>query len=145
MNPERPMNPTSWRARGALGAFSILVVGFFLGMMADRFVVAHEASGSGLRSVDITAMHEDVIPSFREVLDLRDDQLARIHEILMRSQSDVDSAWGELRAEIHTSIQAAHSEIEGILTPEQLVLFQEWMRRHVLTDPNGNPVFRWAH
>lgn len=144
MNGGKDMKVSTWHLRGAVGALSILVVGFLLGMVTDRVVVAHEG-GVGLHTVATGAIHEEAMVSFREVLDLEDHQLQQIHEILMRSQGQVDGAWAELREEIHTSIQGVHDEIRGILNEEQQALFEEWLHRHVMTDPNGEPILRWAH
>jgi hypothetical protein len=92
MNGGKDMKVSTWHLRGAVGALSILVVGFLLGMVTDRVVVAHEG-GVGLHAVATGAIHEEAMISFREVLDLEDDQLQQIHEILMRSQGQVDGAW----------------------------------------------------
>lgn len=145
MTGDDHVRASAWRARGAIGAFSILVVGFLLGMIADRFLVAHEGARPEIHGIAVTSMHDEAIASFRDVLDLDDAQLTRIHEILTHSQRDVDSAWTELRAGIHATIQGVHAEIEEVLTEEQMVLFREWVQGQVLTGPSGDPVFRWDH
>ena len=141
MTPDGKMKISTWHARGAVGAFSLLVVGFLGGMMADRFVVAHEGDRHGV----IVTPDEEAVASFKAVLELDDEQLAAIHEILMRNQGHVDEAWEGLRDEIRASVERVHVEIRDLLTDEQRALFADWLEHHVRSDLHGDPAFRWAH
>lgn len=130
-----------WRARGVIGALSLLVIGFLAGMVADRFVIAHQTPDHG----GPAGTHEAAIEAFRSVLDLSDDQMQQIHQVLLRHQVNVDDAWRSLRGEIQEGVESAHREIQGLLTEEQRARFDEWMERHVPTDANGDTVILWAH
>ena len=130
-----------WRTRGAIGALSLLVIGFFAGMVADRFVIAHHPARLHEGPV---GTHEATIEAFRSVLDLSDDQMRRIHEVLQRHQVRVDDAWRSLRGEIQEGVVAAHTEIQGLLTPEQRARFDEWMARHLPPGASDTAVL-WAH
>ena len=153
------MKIDTWRLRGVVGAFSLIVVGGFLGMLTHRFVLANErfvesaivgahgASGPHEAIGDFRAASEYVAvgAAFRKVLELDDDQAAAIHEILMRHQGVVDESWESLRARVHDEVERAHEEIRALLSPAQQERFEAWIDRHVISDPNGDPRRRWAH
>lgn len=130
-----------WRFRGAIGALSLLVIGFLAGMVADRFVIAHHRPAHD----GPVGTHEAAIEAFRSVLDLSDDQMQQIHEVLLRHQVRVDDAWRGLRGEIREGVESAHREIQGLLTAEQRARFDEWMERHLPPGTAGDTAVLWAH
>jgi hypothetical protein len=141
MSGDGPINGRAWRLRGAIGAGSLVVIGFLGGLVTDRLIVAHhEPAEIGMPSES----HEAAIEAFRSVLHLRDDQMADIHRILQRHQIRVDEAWGSLRGEIQEGVEAAHMEILTLLTDEQRDRFQEWMAKH---GSHGDPeaAVPWPH
>jgi len=141
MSGDGAMNVGAWRLRGAIGAGSLVVIGFLAGMVTDRLVVAHhEPAEIGMPAES----HEAAIEAFRSVLHLSDDQMADIHRILQRHQIRVDEAWGSLRGEIQEGVEAAHMEILTVLSDEQRDLFRDWMAKH---GSHGGPdaAVPWPH
>jgi len=137
------MKISTWQVRGAIGALSLVIVGFLLGVAADRLVLAH---GLGRSSATLAATSDQAaIAAFRGVLDLDDDQVAAIHEILMRNQVSVDEAWQSIRAQVAEGVLNAHAEIRMLLNEDQLARFEEWLDRHVRGDPDADITSLWAH
>jgi len=137
------MRISSWRMRGVIGALSLIVLGAFLGMVTDRIVFAHVGDfepvdeGSTIAVASVT--HRSAMVSFRQVLQLDDDQIEAIHEILMQHQALVNEAWEHTRAQLQTEIDSVHEEIRVLLSPEQQDLFARWIERH------GDPAMRGPH
>jgi len=130
------MKISTWQVRGAIGALSLVVVGFLLGVATDRLLLAHGHGGFGVAPA---ATNEHVaIVAFRGVLQLDDDQVTAIHEILMRNQVSVDQAWQGIRAQVAEGVENAHTEIRMLLTDAQRARFEEWLDRHVRGDPDAD-------
>lgn len=130
---------SAWRLRGVIGALSLIVLGWILGMATDRVVLAREPAA------DPTAAHGDAIASFREELGLTPDETARLHEVLIRHQREVDATWSRLRAHLLEQIELAHDDIRALLTPEQRERFERWLERYIREQPDGDAVLRWLH
>ena len=130
------MTISGWRARGVLGALSLLVVGALIGVIGHHFVLGEE----GPHPVSEADAHEAAIPAFAEALGLDDEQVAAVHAILARHQAIVTEAWTTLRAHLQRSADSAHGEIEALLSAEQHAKFVEWMeRQHPRLDLHGEP------
>ncbi|MEE9576139.1 MAG: hypothetical protein V3W35_01905 [Gemmatimonadota bacterium] len=141
------MKISRWRLRGVIGALSLIVVGGFLGMLTDRFVLAEVRRVEPVTVGEHEAIseHHAASTAFRRVLQLDDGQAAAIHEILLRHQGVVDESWESLRARVHQEVQSAHEEIRVLLSPPQQERFEAWLDRHVRAQPNEDPRRRWAH
>ena len=137
------MKISTWHVRGAIGALSLVVFGFLLGVGADRLFLAH-GHGNAVRAVATTEDHMAML-AFQEVLKLEDHQIEQIHEILMRNQVRVDEAWQSIRVQVSEGVENAHAEIRLLLTDEQQLLFEAWLDRHVRGDPDGDQTIIWSH
>jgi hypothetical protein len=141
------MKISTWHVRGAIGAVSLLVLGVLLGVVTDRVWLAH---GHGDTIVTITHAPDSgpdhlAMLAFQDVLDLEADQIAAIHEILMRHQVRVDQAWESIRLHMSDGVEAAHAEIRALLTEEQQALFESWLDRHVRGTPEEDRALLWAN
>lgn len=135
------MKLSTWRLRGAIGAVSLVIVGFLLGIVTDRLVIAHHAPEVRVTPSDDHA----AMVAFQHVLELDNEQLSAIHEILMQNQASVDEAWESLRAGMSVEVENAHNEIRKLLTDEQMALFEAWLDRHVRGGPAADRTLLWSH
>ncbi len=134
------MKSPNWPVRGAIGAVSLIVVGGALGMMGHHLTMREGSAQTMFMGADQAAL-----VSFRSVLELDDDQVAAIHEILLRHQTRVDDTWESLRVEIQAEVDSAHYEIRALLTDYQVGRFEAWLDRHVRQDQDGNSGVIWTH
>lgn len=141
MSGDGSINAGAWRLRGAIGAGSLVVIGFLGGLVTDRIIVAHHGPAEIAMPAE---SHEAAIEAFRSVLHLSDEQMADIHRILQRHQVRVDAAWGSLRGEIQEGVEAAHVEILSLLDAEQRERFQEWMAKHA-SHAGPDEAVPWPH
>ena len=90
------MKISRWRLRGVIGALSLIVVGGFLGMLTDRFVLAEVRRVEPVTVGEHEAIseHHAASTAFRRVLQLDDGQAAAIHEILLRARGGPERARG---------------------------------------------------
>lgn len=117
-NPGRPSS-----ARAVLAAMSLLVLGAVIGIALDR----HLNAGGG-HANPAAAMHEMLMSSLDEDLDLTAEQRRRIDDIVAARRHSLRDAWQMLHAQLGAAADSVHQEINAILTPEQRAAFREWLR-----------------
>lgn len=114
----------SARARAALGAVSLVIVGAVLGIAIDRHLLpqshGHDNTAAAFHQVSMASLHER--------LDLTDEQRASIEAIIARRHSSLAAAWQVLHEQLGATVDSVHQEIEAVLTPEQRSEFREWLR-----------------
>lgn len=119
------MRISGWRARGVLGALSLLVVGALIGAVGHRFLLGHEGS----RLVADMDEYRAAIPAFAEALELSDEQVAAVEAVLSRHQAIVTESWEALHRRLQAAADSAHHEIATFLNTEQRARFTEWLSR----------------
>ena len=111
------------RARAILAALSLLVLGAVIGIALDR----HLNAASGQTS-PAAAMHEMLMSSLDEDLDLTSEQRRRIDEIVAARRHSLRDAWQLVHTQLGAAADTVHLEINAILTPEQRTAFRAWLR-----------------
>ena len=110
------------KARAVLGALSLIVLGAVLGIAVDRQL--HSSDGHGPSAV----LHDIMMSSFEERLDLTAEQRRQIDSIVGARHNSLRNAWQMLHTQLGAAVDTVHAEVEAILTPEQRVAFREWLR-----------------
>lgn len=123
MNGATPGGGSPSRARAALAALSLLVLGAVIGIAVDR----HLHAGNGHSSA-AAVVHDMTMSSLDEHLDLTDEQRRRIDDIVAARRHTLHNAWQLVHEQLGAAADTLHQEIEAILTPEQRTGFREWLR-----------------
>jgi Spy/CpxP family protein refolding chaperone len=111
------------KARGVLGAVSLVVLGMVLGVAIDRHLLLNEPHASAA-----AALHELTMSSAEERLDLTSDQRRQIDSIIAARHNSLRHAWQAVHSHLGAAVDSLHREIEVILTPAQRSEFREWLR-----------------
>jgi Spy/CpxP family protein refolding chaperone len=111
------------KARGVLGAMSLVVLGMVLGVAIDRHLLLNEPHASAA-----AALHEMTMSSIEERLDLTSDQRRQIESIITARHNSLLDVWQAVHSHLGAAIDTLHQEIEAILTPAQRSEFREWLR-----------------
>lgn len=111
------------RARGVLGAVSLVVLGMVVGVALDRHLLPNEPHASAA-----AALHEMTMSSAEERLDLTPDQRRQIDSIIAARHNSLLDVWQAVHSHLGAAIDSLHQEIEAILTPAQRREFHEWLR-----------------
>lgn len=117
------------------------LVGGLAGAVADRAVLrpawsaAHRPAGGEPRSGSRRDREgrergrERFVQQLTRELNLRPDQVARIDAITRTREQKMSAIWAEVRPRIRTLIDETRSEIDRVLTPEQLAKLKELRRQ----------------
>jgi hypothetical protein len=119
--------------RGLVGAVSILVIGFVIGVATDRVVFVHGGSGGHAGEIRIgsAAKHHAVLAELNERLRLTPEQDARVREIVEASQFAVDTAWSAVREHLERATGRMIAQMEAELDEDQRELLRVWVvERH---------------
>ena len=111
-----------------LMATVVLVSVFSLGAVTGIFFDRHHAISLD-HSLSPGELHEAAMAEMVDVLRLDDQQLERIHNILMDRQELVQRAWERMRPQVSEAMAEVHAEIAEVLTPEQVVRYHEWLEK----------------
>ena len=110
----------STRARALLALLAAVLVGAATGVAADRAWLAAWSSP--------IASDESLVAAMRHEVGLDANQERRVREIVARHQHAVDSAWTQVRPNVHAAISAAQMEIAMVLRPDQRARYRAWIR-----------------
>ena len=94
------------------------IAGAIIGVVADRALLMARLR-NGPRGAQF------VINRLDRKLDLDDQQRARVAEIVQRHEARITSIWSAVRPQVRQEFDAANSEIEQVLTPEQRQKFEK--------------------
>ncbi len=121
---------TRTKAKAALGALSLLVIGAVLGFAFDRHVLLPREHGAPLtmHGSAPAAMHEALMESVEERLDLTAEQRRQIDAIIAARHDVLRQTWEVLHTQLGAAVDSVHQEVEAVLTPEQRAEFREWLR-----------------
>jgi hypothetical protein len=114
-----------------LATGSLLVIGAALGITADRLLHGREDP----RASQLRALQEDPVGTIDRAVRLRPEQRARVHEILLKRQSEIDRAWGDVHAHLQIVLDSVVNEIASVLDAEQAAAF----RAHVAQVHGSEP------
>lgn len=127
--------------RGLAGLVIVLtfLVGGLAGAVADRAVVrpawsaSHRPEGGSPGSRHDRAGRERgrerFVQQLTRELNLRPDQVTRIDAITRVREEKMSAIWSEVRPRIRALIDETRSEIDRVLTPEQLARLKELRRQ----------------
>jgi Spy/CpxP family protein refolding chaperone len=110
------------KARGVLGAVSLVVLGMVLGVAIDRHLLNEPHASAA------AALHEMTMSSAEERLDLTSDQRRQIDSIIAARRNSLRHAWQAVHSHLGAAVDSVHREIEAVLTPAQRSEFREWLR-----------------
>ena len=127
--------------RGITGMLAVLIIGFVLGIVLDRAMLAHSHAPT---HDGHEAEHRLLVEQLRSDLGLTEAQLREVESILYQQQAAVDSAWLHIRGHLHNSVDTVRSAIERVLTPEQRRGFSDWWAQ-LHTDGEGGPETSGTH
>jgi len=107
--------------RATFAVMGLVFLGFALGVGADHAWLAYRLhADAGQHS------HEDSFHALMMSLELTDGQRDSIEGIFARHHATVEERLAALHPVLQSSMDSARHEIEALLTPHQLVLFEEW-------------------
>ena len=110
----------SGRAQALLALVAVLVLGAAAGVAGDRAWIASRNSSVASTETLITAMREHVgIDTLQE---------RQVRAVLARHQRAVDSAWGQVRPNVHAAINAAQMDIAMLLRDDQRSRYLSWIQ-----------------
>jgi hypothetical protein len=108
------------RAGALLALLAVLVLGAAAGVAGDRAWMASRDSNVASTETLITAMREHVgIDTLQE---------RQVRAVLARHQRAVDSAWGQVRPNVHAAINAAQMDIAILLRGDQRERYMKWIQ-----------------
>lgn len=105
----------------------VLVSTFSLGAVTGIFIDRHVAISVSHDELSPNEIHEAATAQMQEVLQLDDEQLAKVHAILADRQELVQRAWEEMRPQVQEAMREVHIEIADLLTPEQRERYHAWL------------------
>jgi Spy/CpxP family protein refolding chaperone len=114
----------SSNAKAALIVVVAFIAGLFVGVAGDRFVLFR----IGHRVGEGTPPGHLVSYLNRE-LKLNDSQRAQIERIVNDHRARMDAVFKSVQPQMRQEIDAASTQIEAVLTPEQRVKFSEMRER----------------
>ena len=109
--------------RATFAVAGLVLFGVALGVGADHVWLAHRMhSGAGEHELS----HEDSFHALLMSLELTDGQHDSVEGIFTRYHATVEGHLAALHPILQSSMDSARREIETLLTPHQLALFEEW-------------------
>ena len=125
---------SSARAIAVVTVVATLIVGFLIGVVADRFwLVRHPARGSRTQHF----VTERIVKRLDGELHFTDQQRAQVTQIIQARQQRISALLGGVRPQIRAQIDQTNAEIAKILTPEQRTKFEQ-MKMRVHRPRNGD-------
>lgn len=118
-----------WRALVVLG--SVFLAGTLFGIFVDHLMLLRQGRLIPAHGMQFVSAH--VVRSLDGELALSDEQEAVVKEIIDRRHRNISARWRNVRPEIRQELDAAATEIEATLTPEQRRKFgaiRERWRKH---------------
>jgi Spy/CpxP family protein refolding chaperone len=82
--------------------------------------------------------HTALLESFREHLDLTDDQVARIEDIMQRTVAEAHRIMHAEQPAMRELHDRAQREVLEVLTPEQAIEYRRMMAHHPLGPSSGH-------
>lgn len=107
--------------RAGLATFGLVVLGFALGLGADHIWLAHRMHK---RLPEQT--HEESYHALMLSLQLTDLQREAVEGIFARRHATVQQQLAVIHPILRATMDSARQEIEALLNPHQLALFQDW-------------------
>lgn len=135
------MDGSKTRAMLLLGL--TFVAGTAVGVAAERldllagWATADEASEPPERE-DTRRGRETTIERFADELGLTSPQRTQIEEILDRYRTSMKGLWGEWRPRYHSLIDSVRTQIETVLTPEQVTQYRALLQERRDRDRREN-------
>lgn len=128
----------SGKAKAWVGALSLLLIGLVLGVALDRHVLlrgtgghvptVHGNQAAGTPASVAAELHEAMMASLAERLDLDAEQRRQIDSIMGARHDLLRQTWNALHVQLGAAVDTVHRDIEAILSPEQRRAFREWAR-----------------
>ena len=123
--------PAPSRRRSILLAAVVVVLAFGAGVIAgvvgDRVYLATHERILPRGGIEFVGKH--LLHRLDRRLDLTDEQEAQVQAIIERRTQRMLGSWNEVHKTFHDELNAAHTEIAEVLTPEQRAKFEEMQRR----------------
>lgn len=123
------------RLRAALLLLLIFAAGAAAGVAADRLhllpgAVPAEAAAEGREARERRERHETTIERFADDLELTGPQRAEIEGILERYRAELKGMRREIRPRFRALVDSVRTEIETVLTPEQVEEYRALLAKH---------------
>jgi Spy/CpxP family protein refolding chaperone len=113
----------SARTFAVITVIATLIVGFLIGVVADRVWLVHHGPRPGARSQRF--MVERIVKRLDRDLDFTAPQRAQVTQIIQARQQRISTLLTDVRPQIRREIDQTNAEIEKILTPEQRTKFEQ--------------------
>ncbi len=107
--------------RATFAVAGLVLLGFALGVGADHVWLAHR-----LHAGRAQLSHEASFHALLMSLDLTEGQRESVEGIFARYHSNVAGQLAAMHPVLQSTMDSARREIETLLTPHQLALFQNW-------------------
>lgn len=111
------------KARAALGAMALLVIGAVIGVTVDRGL-----HGGSSPHGPAAALHEAAMSGMVEGIVLTPEQRRQVEAILRSRHNAMQPLWDSIHGHLATTLDSVHAEIEAVLTPDQRDAFRRWLR-----------------
>lgn len=114
---------SSARAIAVVTVVATLIVGFLLGVVADRVWIIRHGLPRSVRTQRFTT--ERIVKRLDGELHFTDQQRAQVTQIIQARQQRIATIQAGVRPHIRAEIDQTNAEIDKILTPEQRTTFQQ--------------------
>jgi len=114
---------SSARTIAVVTVIATLIVGFLIGVVADRVWLYRHGPRFGSRAQRFTP--ERIVKRLDHELDFTDQQRAQVTQIIQARQQRIAVIQSVARPKIRQEIDQTNAEIEKILTPEQRAKFEK--------------------
>jgi hypothetical protein len=114
---------SSARTIAVVTVIATLIVGFLIGVVADRAWLIHHGVRFGSRTQRFQV--DRIVKRLDGELHFTDQQRAQVTSIIQERQQRIAVIQGGVRPQIRAQIDQTNAEIEKILTPEQRTKFEE--------------------
>jgi hypothetical protein len=111
------------RAIAVVTVVATLIVGFLLGVVADRVWLYRHGPRFGSRAQRFTT--DRIVKRLDGELHFTDQQRAQVTQIIQARQQRIAVIQTTVRPQIRGQIDQANAEIDKILTPDQRTKFQQ--------------------
>ncbi|HEX7192874.1 MAG TPA: hypothetical protein VF381_15000 [Thermoanaerobaculia bacterium] len=118
---------SSARAIAVVTVVATLIVGFLLGVVADRLWLYRHGPRFGTHAQRFTT--DRIVKRLDGDLHFTDQQRAQVTQIIQARQQRIAVLQSGVRPQIRAQIDQANAEIEKILTPEQRTKFEQLKMR----------------
>jgi Spy/CpxP family protein refolding chaperone len=114
---------SSARTIAVVTVIATLIVGFLIGVVADRVWLLRHGPRFGNHAQRF--MTERIVKRLDHDLDFTPQQRAQVTQIIQARQQRISVIQGGVRPQIRHEIDLTNAEIEKILTPEQRKKFEQ--------------------